>query len=177
MDILSICSLIITLLEEPQAVSGNYLSFDSNVFSPSCQVIWCVLLGERKIINTFAIRHCCKSLEWNPSASVYLATKFVLLLWEVSHMNSSIIGQDLSISLLGSRSSKCLKLSLDLREDTTQPHKAIWKLLYLQLFENQVYLWLSSSTMGSWSIRIFLILTKVWHCLSILFPDHSYNKY
>lgn len=38
-DMLAICSLIITLAEETQLVSGNYLSFESNTFSPSCQVI------------------------------------------------------------------------------------------------------------------------------------------
>lgn len=36
---LAICSLKITLPEETQLVSGNYLSFESNTFSSSCQVI------------------------------------------------------------------------------------------------------------------------------------------
>lgn len=125
----AICSLIITLPEKTQLVSGNcYLNLI--LFLHLAKSFWCVLLGERRILNAFAISHCWKSPRRDPSDCVYLATKLVLLAWRLPHMNPSIIRQDPLALPLGLTSSKHLKLSPGSmraptkrnREDTFQVH-------------------------------------------------------
>lgn len=103
------CSLITTFPEETQLVSGN-CHLNLILFVHLAKSFWCVLLGESRIINTFAIPHCCKSLKRDLFACVYLATKVVLIVWRLPHVNPSIIGQDLSASPLRLRSSNHLKL-------------------------------------------------------------------
>ena len=127
---LAICNLIITLPKETWVVSGN-CHLNLILFHHLAKSFWCVLLGERRIVNAFVIRHCWKSPKWYPSACVYLATRVVLLVWKLPHMNPSVIGQDLLASPSGLRSSKHLKFSprimrVSMKEPHT--HTTIWKI-------------------------------------------------
>lgn len=127
---IAICSLVITLPKETWVVSGN-CHLNLILFHHLAKSFWRVLLGERRIVNAFAIRHCWKSPKWYSSDCVYLATRVVLLVWKSPHMNPSVIRQDLLASPSGLRFSKHLKFSPGImRVSVKEPHThtPIWKI-------------------------------------------------
>lgn len=161
---IAICSLVITLPKETWVVSGN-CHLNLILFHHLAKSLWRVLLGERRIVNAFAIRHCWKSPKCFSSDCVYLATRVVVLLvWKSPHMNPSVIRQDLLASPSGLRFSKHLKFSPGIvRVSVKEPHTHTHLYeRYTQWYENQVHTLLCLSSKGNRSAKYCQKL-RIWH--------------